>query len=65
MRPATLQIVDEAREHVFRGQWTKSYQSVFNAKFFVGEIISFVDDGSGESRALESTLPDEHYHPIV
>jgi len=60
-----LQIIDEAGEHVLRGQWPQSDQPVFNAKFVVGEVISFVEDISGQSDALERTLTDEHHGTTV
>ena len=62
---AVLQIIDEAGEHVVRGQWPQSDQPVFNAKFIVGEIISLVEDTSGQSNALERTLADEYYGTTV
>ena len=60
-----LQIIDETREHVLRGQWPQSYQPVFNAKLVIGKVISVVEDTSSQSKTLECTLADEHYGTTV
>ncbi len=37
-----LEVIDEARKYVLRGQWSESDQSIFNTKFLVGEIVSLI-----------------------
>jgi len=46
---AVLQIAYQSRQHVLRGQRTESDQSVFNAKFLIGKIVSLVDDLSSQT----------------
>lgn len=50
-----LEVIDQLRQHVFRGQGPESDQAILNSEFLIGKIIPLVEPQTG-GRCVNSAL---------